>query len=213
MGIISNRRRYAGCCNSPKYDYEVEYLESGGECYISIGIFINGTLEYAAKFTYTAKNTSYFGGRIARNNGAYLIKNENNSTDSFGYGNISPYTFSFPSNGIVESSYVGTTFKISNRTINVPRQTFNTNIEFWLFGANNYSLTSAGTRIYYFKLWNAGNLVRDLIPVVKDNVGYMYDKVSGQLFGNAGTGDFILGPDKGSAVIITQQQQREMYGE
>lgn len=29
-----------------------------------------------------------------------------------------------------------------------------------------------------------------------DTTGYMYDKVSGQLFGNAGTGDFILGADK-----------------
>ena len=38
-------------------------------------------------------------------------------------------------------------------------------------------------------------LVRDLIPVRVGNVGYMYDKVSGQLFGNSGTGNFILGPD------------------
>lgn len=34
----------------------------------------------------------------------------------------------------------------------------------------------------------------DLIPVVKDNVGYMYDKVSGQLLPNSGTGAFIIGP-------------------
>lgn len=27
-------------------------------------------------------------------------------------------------------------------------------------------------------------------------IGYMYDKVSGQLFGNQGTGNFILGADK-----------------
>ena len=36
----------------------------------------------------------------------------------------------------------------------------------------------------------------NLIPVRKDGVGYMYDTVSGQLFGNIGTGNFILGPDK-----------------
>ena len=36
----------------------------------------------------------------------------------------------------------------------------------------------------------------DLIPVRKNGVGYMYDRVSGQLLGNSGTGDFVLGPDK-----------------
>jgi hypothetical protein len=34
------------------------------------------------------------------------------------------------------------------------------------------------------------------VPVKDNGVGYMYDKVSGQLFGNAGTGSFILGNDK-----------------
>lgn len=33
------------------------------------------------------------------------------------------------------------------------------------------------------------------LPYDVGTVGYMYDRVSGQLFGNAGTGDFILGPD------------------
>ena len=38
--------------------------------------------------------------------------------------------------------------------------------------------------------------IRDFIPVRVGSTGYLYDKVSGQLFGNAGTGDFVLGPDK-----------------
>ena len=39
------------------------------------------------------------------------------------------------------------------------------------------------------------DLVLDLIPVRKNGVGYMYDRVSGQLFGNNGTSDFVVGPD------------------
>jgi hypothetical protein len=42
----------------------------------------------------------------------------------------------------------------------------------------------------------AGNILFDFIPVRKGTVGYMYDRVSGKLFGNAGSGDFVLGPDK-----------------
>lgn len=51
-------------------------------------------------------------------------------------------------------------------------------------------------KIYYCKIWQDDVLVRDFIPVRVGQAGYMYDKVSETLFGNAGTGSFILGPDK-----------------
>ena len=38
-------------------------------------------------------------------------------------------------------------------------------------------------------------LTRDYIPVRKGTIGYMYDKVSKKLFGNSGTGNFLLGQD------------------
>jgi hypothetical protein len=51
-------------------------------------------------------------------------------------------------------------------------------------------------KCFAFQLWDANSvLIRDIIPVRVGNVGYMYDNVSGQLFGNAGTGNFILGND------------------
>ena len=50
--------------------------------------------------------------------------------------------------------------------------------------------------IYWLKLYNSeGVLVRDFIPVRKGNIGFLYDKVSRTLFGNSGTGAFVLGPD------------------
>lgn len=50
-------------------------------------------------------------------------------------------------------------------------------------------------RIYYIKIWYNGTLVRNMIPMRIGQEGYMYDQVSGEYFGNAGTGDFILGND------------------
>lgn len=38
--------------------------------------------------------------------------------------------------------------------------------------------------------------ILDFIPVRVGTTGYMYDRVSGQLFGNDGSGDFVLGNDK-----------------
>ena len=51
---------------------------------------------------------------------------------------------------------------------------------------------------YYFRLVTVeGETVIDLIPVRVGSVGYMYDRVSGKLFGNAAdSGAFIIGPDK-----------------
>ena len=56
-------------------------------------------------------------------------------------------------------------------------------------------------RIQSLTVEREGINVLQLIPVRKGTTGYMYDKVSGQLFGNAGTGQFILGPDKMGGVI------------
>ena len=58
---------------------------------------------------------------------------------------------------------------------------------------------AARTRIMKFKAIRNGENVADIIAVRKDGVGYMYDRVSEQLFGNAGTGAFIIGPDAASA--------------
>ena len=56
---------------------------------------------------------------------------------------------------------------------------------------------NGSVRLYSAKIYGIGNVkVRDLISVRKGNIGYMYDRVSGQLFGNSGTGAFVIGPDK-----------------
>lgn len=46
----------------------------------------------------------------------------------------------------------------------------------------NNSKTKTNIRVYGVKLYDNGILVRDMIPVVKDNIGYLYDKISKRLF-------------------------------
>lgn len=62
-----------------------------------------------------------------------------------------------------------------------------------LFGYN--SVNRAYCKIYNFILRENNKSVLDMIPVRVGGEGFMYDRVSGKLFGNAGTGRFILGPD------------------
>ena len=68
-----------------------------------------------------------------------------------------------------------------------------------LFGLNVNSVKRATKplRVNQLSLFDKNSsLVADFIPIRKGNIGYMFDRVSGELFGNAGAGDFIIGPDK-----------------
>jgi hypothetical protein len=57
--------------------------------------------------------------------------------------------------------------------------------------AGNYAKAKIGA----VSITVGGSLVRDYIPVRVGTTGYMYDRVSGNLFGNSGTGSFVLGND------------------
>lgn len=51
-------------------------------------------------------------------------------------------------------------------------------------------------RLLSFQIKNkTDKTILELIPVRVGDEGFMYDRVSGKLFGNSGTGRFILGPD------------------
>ena len=72
---------------------------------------------------------------------------------------------------------------------------FTTNL-FRAYNGTSGWATPARARIYFCKITNSGELVRDFVPAknASDVVG-MYDMVSGQFFTNEGTGTFVAGPD------------------
>ena len=56
--------------------------------------------------------------------------------------------------------------------------------------------TESHMKIYEFKIISDdGKIQRHMIPVRKNNVGYMYDLVTKQLYGNVGNGKFLYGSD------------------
>ena len=63
------------------------------------------------------------------------------------------------------------------------------------FVANSHGEPSlmAHMRIYYVKMWTDGVLVRDFVPAVNktSNTAGLYDSVTSEFFGNAGTGEFV----------------------
>ena len=184
------------------YDAQVQYLESDGASYINTGAYLNtSNFEIGYSIVGIYGQFGYVHQNVA--NGAWVTVDDNNAF----FGQY------YESNRIAISSYLSTTenaIKYTNSGVTVNGRSFSKNLA--LTGTDNlnsYPLVFFARYDFYrrglewnvnskfksFYLKNNGTLVVDMIPVRKDGVGYMYDRVSGQLFANAGTGSFIIGPD------------------
>lgn len=192
------------------YDAEIAYLETKGRQFIDTGIFPSLDMEFNTKI-YTPKvRDDYFCSlRKDGNNTRYYLLNYN---DRVGYActkSVWPGAAKRPTHFLTNTHIIKSKITQDKVSIEVDGKyieyadaggLFNQDKTLPLFGAKINSTTinarsNVGTRCYYAKFISNGQLVGDFIPVRVGNVGYMYDKVSGKLFGNLGEGNFILGPD------------------
>jgi hypothetical protein len=184
------------------YDAEVEYLESTGTQYIlNIPVTItNATYEIETKInvlrTFNYNNIFSFGRDVTTlecwyAGGFYYRHNQTRIGGSnFGGLNVT-YTYKFVFNGTTLVSYKDGVQYSSNNVSNCE----NPNV-LRLFTRQDLNTNNSNFRLYGFSLIKDNIKVLDLIPVRVGQTGYLYDKVSGTLFGNAGSGDFIIGNDK-----------------
>jgi hypothetical protein len=186
------------------YDAEVEYLESSGTQYIDTAYYPNTNTIIDAKYMteagmspfsarWTGSKTYDTFGVVSGSDGSTSILFGRYSNSKYKKVNVS---LSSPTTLNIGISQI----EINETTYSISRATFNSSYPMWLFAMNNMgSIYVAGTsRIYYIRIVDGNATVHDFIPVRKNGVGYLYDKVSGELFGNDGTGIFGIGPDKNS---------------
>lgn len=188
------------------YDAEVSYLASNSEAYIDTGISgNNNNLEITIKFLFTTfvAYGAIWGNWVATGtncnrlildsssgNGLVCI---NSATGGTGNNSISispnvPYSISVKRNSITINGTSSTPSNLASGTAN------NNNIALFNRSVTDPNTTrNIGLRIYSCQIRDNGVLVRDFIPVRVGQVGYMYDKISGLLFGNVGTGAFTFG--------------------
>ena len=221
MGTLLNRRRYMGGGYALPYDAEIKYLEADGTQYINTGYVPTGNdIKIKGKFMllgYTGAYASWFGAYTDESTDSYRIIRNNTNNGSVihtcgskagGSGNVSiaglnnSYEFELSYNKLVIN---GNTVTTSNT-----QETVNAR-ELVLWTNNTHSALTSG-RFYYFQIYKNDVLVFDLIPVRVGQTGYMYDKVSGTLFGNDGTGSFILGGDKGTLPYDAEIEYLESTG-
>ena len=182
------------------YDAEVEYLEGTGTQWIDTGIdaFSWPYLEITCKVN-SNYNADYNRGIMGNSNGGSrwqgIAPNGNSGVLFRGYDDITTISES------VTSDFTTLIFDGPNRTA-YAGQTSATLLSGRGAG-NGYGIWAYVGRVAPIAMsvvsvkigTSRDNLLFDGIPVRKGTVGYLYDRVSGKLFGNAGTGDFVLGPD------------------
>lgn len=211
--LLGARLGMSGGGASPlPYDAEVEYLESTGLEYVDLGINISKTTQiqnHKISISSNSVSSSYsvftgYENGIRRS--VYL-----GYYGKFGFWNgitsvclldsyVNDHPYKFVSGNGSASIFDGddVVASVSSTSLPYTSSAYTTK----LFAGTYYSGGSAKSfitcRWYCSSVENVdgGDLVLDLIPVRVGQVGYMYDRVSGELFGNSGTGDFIIGPHR-----------------
>lgn len=198
------------------YDAEVEYLESTGTQWIDTPIVAADNVGYELRVV------NWSG--VGRNNVSFLFAGVFGSANRYGFGYTSLLNFvnlfawwnsaipnlgnlsvsngymmfnylnsrTYDFNGVVTGGLSGT-YNASNTTIRL------LNAKRMDTGANAFP-ESVPMKFSAFRISRDNAVVCDFIPVRFTNEngqteGAMYDRVSGQLFGNEGTGAFGYGND------------------
>lgn len=194
-------RRRAAMAKALPYDAEIEYLQSGGTQYIDTGLVHTTGYRYLIDIAVVTNDRGYrsiIGAATGGDNGKFYLSTVIGSPYSMYLNNkaITPVDIDIYSRfqlSLVQSNT--TTLLYHNEDVLGSAMCTIFGLPVMLMARNSKNTKMIG-RYYAFKAWDGNNtLLADFMPVRVGQVGYMYDKVSGQLFGNQGTGSFILGND------------------
>jgi hypothetical protein len=217
--MIAARQIAFGGGKRKPYDAEVEYLESTGTQYIDTGVVpdlgfgIYVEFESLVAPATTGKTFKVFGSSRYRNGqwgGPLILTWAMTSGGQMSWFQTESvfYNPGIRGNTRMWVRIIGDEFTNSfGAKFSTPKRTLN-NVFGTLYLLSVHTdiniSDSASGRVFSCSIYNNAILVRDFIPVRftnenGDTEGAMYDKVSGELFRNQGTGAFILGPDAVSA--------------
>ena len=179
------------------YDSKISYLESSTNCCIDLGFVPDDHTGIYVECTRTDSTDHYIlGQRNDSDNTRYGIGKTSNAYCGWG-AYVSGYSFSsghLSLNWLRDHRfYVNSSHK--TLTNPMPFSLVYNLVVFCFNNQGNLQTADAGIRISRFRVSRDSDVVMDLIPVRVGAIGYLYDEIGGQLYGNTMTGSFILGPD------------------
>ncbi len=176
----------------------VEYIESDGAQYIDTGYRFGGNTKVIFKANWTVLPKYLFGANSG--GGEQLLQYNSGYLMGRSYS-FSPTIKTNTDTFVEMQMYQRDSFVTINNTrvFSTTSEASNTK-SIYLFAVVNSAAANDNTavglkmKIYYFKLYKEGVLVRDFVPALDhNNVPCMYDNVTRQFFYNGGTGEFTAG--------------------
>lgn len=182
------------------YDAQVEYIETSGTQYIDTNLTLaDDKYVIEAKFNISSGSASSY---------SALFTNRENSRNTYGFAINGSKTWVNPCNNpnssirITYTRGIDYTLSLKRGEITLNGTTY-TNTSYvanystkslWIF-RQRYNNSGMSAKLYSLTISHSGNIIMDFIPVRVGTVGYLFDKISRELFGNNGSGSFTIGAD------------------
>lgn len=208
---------------SVPYTKQLAYIESTGTQYIDTGFKPNQDTRIVATMqcvtstnygrlfgcgTYNSLNSVMTDYEVGIT-GTLCIKYGNKAswTTTSIHGDYEKHTYDFNKNNFYLDNEL-----VSSNTYGAFQSTSNLGIFTYINGNNVGQSTEFFIgRLYSFQIYDNDVLVRDYIPVRVGQEGCLYDKVSGELFKNAGTGDFVYKERPEHSPLTSNIRRRLLY--
>ena len=191
---------------------ELQYVKGTGTQYINTGYTPNANTKVEVKANVVVTPTKYwevlFGSRPSYQNSdfSFATSYQNGAKMVLGYGTNAELSGTYPASGkdaIIKLDKGKLTISVDGKDIYTYTKTgtFTNAIPMylmsWVSESSTYSregTAQANTKLYYCKIWENDELVRNYIPV-KDNsgVGALYDLVQNKLYYSESDDDFVAG--------------------
>ena len=203
------------------YDAEVEYLESTGTQYVQTNIkpnvgdiySVESVVQYASNVSSNTWLTGWWTGVDCSSlfgtfqNQLYFTYNrdDNIARTNVGLYNKHRIRYNFPQGIFIDDTQLSSMVAANTPLTIIPNDRVFVGLAiFRSYSGSLYGYdvrTNIKAKLFNFSILINGVVVFDGIPVrftneLGNSEGAMYDRVSGQLFRNAGTGAFTIGPDK-----------------
>lgn len=181
----------------------IEYIQSSGSQYIQTGFTANQDTRLKMKFQIVGSQSGHnwlYGSRISGSSSSFGFF-WNYSAEKFGgsYGkNQVDISNEVGENDLVSVDHNKNVLTFNSVQYIFPVQTFTTPVPLPLLvrSTNGTLAAYSHAKLYYCQIYDDGNLVRDYLPALDpDGTACLYDSVNKEFVYNAGSGEFVAGPE------------------
>ena len=196
---------YFAAAKAAGVDLEVDYCEASGHQYVDTGVVGRPHTKVEAKFSWVgdpaAGNYVLVGSRDGGENRFNLIEADNNGDVCLGVGDYFAQS-SVDGSGAkwaINTDYVVISDIDSNsqtvtlggtNVMTLAKSSQGTDLTLYLFASHdnrkeNETSCFCETRLYYMKIWQDGQLVRDFVPAKSNGIYGLWDIVGGNFYSSA----------------------------